>query len=215
MTHAYHYCVLTKPEALCSAGKLDHIDMENVDYKRQPDPAIVASQIQQDQGYCCGIFHGGMFGLATNQIAVLSAWDERNFNRSRLDRLADRQGWLKSADERLLPTVRPTELEVCARAGIYVIRWIRIHSSDIDEYTRLCLETWPRFEAATNSRCYGVFRPRQVAEISKLLMLTWYATLTDWEASRKLDPADTPKWARRSEMELSHWAEAGRLASTS
>ena len=44
-----------------------------------------------------------------------------------------------------------------------------------------------------------------------LLMLTWYRTFDDWEQSRRLDPADRAKWARRSEMELSHWAEAARL----
>ena len=43
-------------------------------------------------------------------------------------------------------------------------------------------------------------------------MLTWYASMNDWEKSRALAPADNAKWARRSEMELSHWADAGRLA---
>jgi hypothetical protein len=85
-------------------------------------------------------------------------------------------------------------------------------SSDIDEYTRLCLETWPRFEAANRVRCFGVFQPFETGEVSKILMMTWYATLNDWEKSRQLDPADKAKWARRSEMELSHWAQAGRLA---
>ncbi|MCP4979429.1 MAG: hypothetical protein GY935_02915 [Gammaproteobacteria bacterium] len=103
-------------------------------------------------------------------------------------------------------------MEKIDRRGIYVIRWIRMRSSDIDEYTRLCLETWLRFEATTQSRCYGVFRPAQESAVSKLLMLTGYATLNDWEKSRHLDPADESKWARRSEMELSHWAESDRLA---
>ncbi|MDH3762323.1 MAG: hypothetical protein OEU50_15175 [Gammaproteobacteria bacterium] len=51
------------------------------------------------------------------------------------------------------------------RAGIYVIRWIRMRESDSDEYTRLCLETWPAFEATTRSRCYGVFRPLESADV--------------------------------------------------
>ena len=50
------------------------------------------------------------------------------------------------------------------------------------------------------------------APVTTLLMLTWYATLTDWEQIRQLHIPDANWWARRSEMELSHWAEAGRLA---
>ena len=208
----YQYCVLSKPESAQRADSIDGIDMENVDYKRQPDVDTTAAAIAGAGGRCCGIFRGGMFGLATNQIAVLSAWAAHGPGRSRLAGLAAEHSWIESADTELLATVRPAPGETCTRAGIYVIRWIRMREADIDEYTRLCVETWPRFEATTRSRCYGVFRPRESSEVQTLLMLTWYATLHDWELSRQLDPHDAPKWARRSEMELSHWAEAGRLA---
>lgn len=210
----YHYCVLSKPEAPHRAGAHDGIDMENVDYKRQPDTAVIATGIANSNGHCCGIFRGGMFGLATNQTAVLTAWDETGYDPSAPERLAKDNDWEISDIEELVPTVRPQGVEICDRPGIYVIRWIRMLSRDIDEYTRLCLETWPRFEAMADSRCFGVFRPLVQSEISKLLMLTWYASLSDWENSRRLYPDDAAKWARRSEMELSHWAEAGRLAVT-
>jgi len=91
-------------------------------------------------------------------------------------------------------------------------RNLPIRSENIGEYTRLCLETWPAFEENFQARCYGVFRALEDDEISKILMLTWYSTLGDWEQSRQLDPTDLAKWARRSEMELSHRADAGRLA---
>lgn len=206
----YHYCVLTRPEASHLAGGDDSIDMENVDYKRQPDIARVAKHIDSANGLCCGIFRGGMFGLATNQLALLSAWKSPPATSPCAD-LALQNDWLLSDETRLAATLRPIEAEVIDRAGIYVIRWIRMHESDIAEYTRLCLETWPAFEKTTRSRCYGVFRPLESTDVVKLLMLTWYASLTDWEESRRLNPADQSKWARRSEMELSHWAEAGRL----
>lgn len=208
----YHYCVLTKPEAPQSLASGDRIDMENVDYKRQPKAGKIAEQIESSNGLCCGVFRGGMFGLATNQVAVMSAWKTDEFEAATMADLALQNEWSISAQENLMQTVRPLKPQVIARRGIYVIRWIRLLARDIDEYTRLCLETWPRFEVTTSSRCYGVFRPLELSEISKILMLTWYATLTDWEESRQLDPIDVPKWGRRSEMELSHWAQAGRLA---
>ncbi len=207
----YHYCVLTKPEASHLVGGDDTVDMENVDYKRQPDLTRVAEYIDSTNGLCCGIFRGGMFGLATNQLALLSAW-ENPAATSPCAELARQNGWLLSDKARLTATVRPTAVEKIDRAGIYVIRWIRMRESDIAEYTRLCLETWPAFETMTRSRCYGVFRPLESGDVVKLLMLTWYASLADWEQSRRLNPVDQSKWARRSEMELSHWAEAGRLA---
>lgn len=210
----YHYAVLGKPEAPHGECERSDIDMENVDYKRQPEPENIATEIRARNGRCCGIFRGGMFGLATNQIAVLSAWKEADYDATWFNEMASAADWTASVSEELLPTVRPQDGEVC-QPGIYVIRWIRMLSADIDEYTRLCVETWPAFEARTRSRCYGVFRPRTESEVSKLLMLTWYASLSDWENSRQLNPADSAKWARRSEMERSHWAEAGRLATVS
>jgi len=208
----YHYCVLTKPEAAHFVAQGDAIDMENVDYKRQPDVASVRSHVEAVQGQCCGIIRGGMFGLATNQIALLSAWENTEITAAWFEQLAQQNEWQLSAQEQLLPTVRPLAPEPMTRSGVYVIRWIRMQPDDIAEYTRLCLETWPRFEISTQSRCYGVFRPVENTGIAKLLMLTWYASLDDWEKSRQLEPLDQAKWSRRSEMELSHWAEAGRLA---
>ena len=208
----YHYCVFTKPEATHSLQSADAIDMENVDYKRQPEACLIASYIESRNGQCCGVIHGGMFGLATNQVAVLSAWQAEIFDLTHMRELAGANGWALAEQEQLTETVRPLQPETLDRSGIYVIRWIRILNSDVDEYTRLCLKTWPSFETTTRSRCFGVFRPIEADRISKLLMLTWYATLTDWENSRQLDPADKAKWGRRSEMELSHWAQAGRLA---
>lgn len=203
----YHYAVLEKPEMAVAAEKSHGIDMEDVDYKRQPVVDAVAQTLEDAGGFPCGMFRGGMFGLATNQIAVFSAWDEADVARK----------CFYSGPNTLVsqiclePTVRPLGPEKITMPGIYVIRWIRMATRDIKEYTNLCLETWPAFESAGTARCWGVFRPLEDAEVSKILMLTWYATLSDWEQSRNLNPADVHKWARRSELELSHWAEAGRL----
>ncbi len=208
----YHFARIEKPEGIYSVSNLERIDMENVDYKRQPDIEAIAGQIENSGGMNCGILRGGMFGLATNQIWVFSAWGHAdasnafiNSIESDFDNNLIEQGQLKA-------TVRPTHTEKISREGIYVIRWISMNSLDIDEYTQLCLETWPRFEASAQARCYGVFRPIEDQPKSTILMLTWYATMDDWEKSRQLDPGDKTKWARRSEMELSHWAEVGRLA---
>ena len=208
----YQYVVLEKPEAAQTAAGIDGIDMENVDYKRQPDIKHVRDHVSSQGGFCCGIIRGGMFGLATNQVAVLSAWHDSGSAKQCFSEDDTSLDYRIIESCELTPTVRPTKSERIDREGIYVIRWIRILPSDIEEYTRLCLETWPAFEARDYACCFGVFRVIGNEAVAKILMLTWYASLTDWENSRQLDPKDKPKWARRSEMELSHWAKAGRLA---
>jgi hypothetical protein len=208
----YHYCILEKSESSHKIATAVGIDMENVEYKRQPDVMKIYSTIAQEKGLCCGIFRGGMFGLATNQIAVFSAWSDNAVPEVVFRQLAQECGWRYQAEPLMLATVRPTKAEKIDRPGVYVIRWIRMESEDVDEYTSLCVETWPQFEGVARARCYGVFKPLDNQKgVVIILMLTWYASLTDWEVSRQFEPTDISKWARRSEMELSHWAEAGRL----
>ncbi|MFT5113116.1 MAG: hypothetical protein ACI8P9_002444 [Parasphingorhabdus sp.] len=207
----YYYTLIEKPESSHRVTSLAEVDMENVDYKRQPNPHEISSRILQAGGTPCGVIRGGMFGLATNQLWMLSSWQESAVN-------PDPQDWLSGSDceikaqGSLLPTVRPNDAEILTEQGIYVIRWINIKSEDIAEYTSLCVDTWPAFEAASKARCFGVFRVKDFDNPARILMLTWYASLLEWENSRRLEPDDVSKWARRSEMELSHWAEAGRLA---
>lgn len=219
----YHYGVVerpetrlgARPEASLVAGDIADIDMENLDYKRQIDSARLAGAVRGQGGLVCGMWRGGMFGLATNQVAILSAWDG---GRAPAERFA---AALAGDDAAIVDqgeyaaTVRPDAPGPITPSefggGFYVIRWIRMRRADVAEYTQLCLETWPAFEATAACRCYGVFQPRGEDDIQKLLMLTWYGSLNDWDVSRSLQPGDKAKWARRSEMELSHWADAGRL----
>jgi len=208
----YQYAVITKQETAQTVTSLDEIDMENVDYKRQPEIDFLVEHIVSQGGFCCGIFRGGMFGLATNQVAIFSAWDNSGSAKQCIAKLENELAYLIDDQCELTATVRPRKPKRIDQDGIYVIRWIRIHARDIDEYTGLCLETWPAFESNHKARCFGVFHVVDAEDPSKLLMLTWYATLKDWEQSRQLNPQDKSKWARRSEMELSHWAEVGRLA---
>ncbi len=207
----FHYAVVEKPEYEHREHLLDRIDMESVDYKRQPEIEVVSQCIAESDGAKCGVIRGGLFGLATNQIWVFTAWKsavEINKYMGSIQSLSD----YSIVDQQALKaTVRPNGAEIISRKGIYVIRHIRMLASDIDEYTTLCLETWPRFEASTESCCYGVFRPSENQLVETILMLTWYRTFDDWEKSRQLATEDVNKWARRSEMELSHWAEVGRL----
>ncbi len=208
----YHYAVVEKLETALHEDNAAHADMENVDYKRQPDPAGLARTFRSLQGQVLGIWRGGLFGLATNQISVLSAWSD---GRSPAETLST---GISSPDYFILDqaeydrTVRPEQPAPVDRHGFYVIRWIRMRREDIAEYSALCLETWPAFERVAQCRCYNVFTSSGADDIQKILMLTWYRSLTDWEISRKLVPEDAAKWVRRSEMELSHWAEVARLA---
>ena len=208
----YHYAVIEKPTSLPSAPEVTDPDMESVDYKRQPDVPALREAVTAAGGLTCGIFRGGMFGLKTNQVAALSAWSGVGNGRACLDEFASGTDLELRAQEDLVATVRPSEPSAIEAPGVYVIRWLSMRADDIAEYTRLCLETWPRFEAGGTQKCYGVFRPIEPNGSCTLLMLTWYRDLTAWERSRQLDPRDKHLWIRRSQMELSHWAEVGRLA---
>ena len=209
---SYHYAVIVRPTGLPSTPESTHPDMESVDYKRQPDVPALREAVDTAGGLTCGIFRGGMFGLKTNQIAILSAWSDVADGHGYLDDFARDANLELRAQEDLVATVRPSEPSVIEEPGVYVIRWLSMRTHDIAEYTELCLKTWPRFEAGGTQRCYGVFRPTESADRSTMLMLTWYRNLAAWEHSRQLDPRDQHLWIRRSQMELSHWAEVGRLA---
>ncbi len=207
----FHCIVIEKTEGAHWEPQLGQIDMESVDYKRQPLTEKVSQCIVDSGGIKCGVVRGGLFGLATNQIWVFTAWKDSIGIDRYVQAVKDTTDYRIVSQQQFSSTVRPNGPEIIDRKGIYVIRHINMLASDIDEYTALCLETWPRFEASSASRCYGVFRPVNTESVITLLMLTWYRTFDDWEKSRQLDPADLAKWARRSEMELSHWAEVGRL----
>jgi hypothetical protein len=207
----YHYATIEKPEMIQAVETRADITMENADYKRQPDVAAINHQVVTCNGYVCGIFRGGMFGLKTNQIAIFSAWDSSSRATDCYSTIAQMPDTIVAEQFDMTVTVRPSEPTKIDREGFYVIRWIRMLSTDVDEYTRLCLETWPAFESFGTARCYGVFSRAEEGDVSKVLMLTWYASMDDWEKSRNLAPVDSAKWSRRSEMELSHWAEGARL----
>ncbi len=208
----YHYVVLEKPGSAHLSTETDAPNMESVDYKRQPDVYGVRHALARAGAYCCGIFRGGLFGLKTSQISMLLAWESAvppDFD----SRLCVQTSSLLIRSGQFRSTVRPQRPETISRAGFYVIRWLEMHPADILEYTQLCLETWPAFEADGTARCFGVFRPLEDSDPVTLLMLTWYHNLDAWERSRTLTSSDTEKWVRRSQMELRHWAEAARLAS--
>ena len=207
----YHYAVIERPRSYATSAADLNPNMESVDYKRQPSPKRLREAIDASAGVTCGIFRGGMFGLTTNQIAVLSAWEDFDTVHGCMQKHCQREGVTVAAYKNLQATVRPQTVETLTRAGVYVIRWIEMSSRDVADYTALCLQTWPAFEAKDAARCVGVFRVDDESEPCLLLMLTWYENLTEWEQSRQLVDKDAELWVRRSEMELSHWAQTGRI----
>jgi len=66
----YFYAVFERPELALTADDNQNIDMENLDYKRQPEPAAVQEALEAEGGSVLRIWRGGMFGLATNQISM-------------------------------------------------------------------------------------------------------------------------------------------------
>ena len=207
----YHYGVVEKALTAPVASDWLNVDMENLDYKRQPKLATLRAAVEASGGSLCGIWRGGLFGLATNQVAVLSEWSTQEAAQAL--RLGNDAESTTLCDECVLqPTVRPLEPLHLHMPGFYVLRWLRMRRQDVADYTNLCLATWPAFEAAGNAYCYAVFQECTTNDdVVKLLMVTWYDSMQAWEDTRQLAPRDKDKWARRSTMELVHWGHAARL----
>ena len=89
--------------------------------------------------------------------------------------------------------------------GVYVHNWFTIDAAGFDEFVKLSGEAWPDFEGHFETKIFGLF----AAEPSKddlmegarrLLLMTGYRDLNEWQKSR--NPAETARaaFARRREL---------------
>ena len=210
----YRYWVVAFPEQSSAADRLSkHADMERIYFPGWFNLADFTDLVAAHGGTLWGLWYGGMFGLPTNQFIAITT------NISAGEFAAEIPGFgpdgiqLRVLENRPMRiTVRPTEHRPVDRDGFFVFRFLHLQPGVLDEYIALCLRSWPGFERGGKSQVIGLWEYPDDEPDCELLMLTWYASVPDWDRTRAVDPADAPLWRRRAEFELSHWGIGARRA---
>lgn len=107
--------------------------------------------------------------------------------------------------DRLTPTLRPTADVEPQPDGIYVHNWFTIDGDAVDEFVRLSGEAWPDFEARFETKIYGLFlaaesQADRADGTRRLLLMTRYRDLGEWQASRDPTSDAMAVFLRRREL---------------
>jgi hypothetical protein len=122
-------------------------------------------------------------GLARDEGIALSAWPDEAA--ARTAGAPQIEGLVSSNRHFLKATVRPTDDIPPTYEGVYVFRWFDIEASDWEAFRDISNAAWPNMEEVFDVNICGFWRSLDVANpASKVLLLTRYADLSVWEASR-------------------------------
>jgi hypothetical protein len=120
----------------------------------------------------------GGLGLRRDEGIAVTAWRSQEAARASAP-VANSQPHVLQA------TVRPTSDAVPTYPGIYVFRWFDIHAKNWETFRDLSNEAWPNMESVFDANICGFWRSLDIQEPdAKVLLLTRYADLSVWEASR-------------------------------
>jgi hypothetical protein len=145
-----------------------------------------------------GVF-APLLGYASNEALVLT--DER----ASADAVLKGSGVNAAEWRRMSPTLRPHQGGRPEPGGIYVHNWFTIDAGAFDEFVRLSGAAWLDFEAKFDAKIYGLFAVEpQAAEMAagarRLLLMTRYADLGEWQRSRDPTTEAMQIFARRREL---------------
>ncbi|HZZ31462.1 MAG TPA: hypothetical protein VFE10_05660 [Phenylobacterium sp.] len=171
----------------------------------------LADHVHQTLGPAAVAVFSPLLGFASNQALVLTSAS------APVEAVMRAPGVVSAERHRLTPTIRPADGARPAAMGVYVHNWFTIDASGFDEFVRLSGEAWPDFEGHFETRIFGLF----AAEPSKddllegarrLLLMTGYRDLNEWQKSRS--PAETARaaFARRRDLTRVSLARACVLA---
>lgn len=152
-----------------------------------------------------------LLGFASNQALVLTD------SKAEVEAAMDAPGVVSAERHRLTPTIRPADGARPAAMGVYVHNWFTIDATGFDEFVNLSGEAWPDFEGHFETRIFGLFAVEpskdDVAQgARRLLLMTGYKDLNEWQRSR--NPAATARsaFARRRDLTRVSLARACVLA---
>jgi hypothetical protein len=140
-------------------------------------------------GHLWGSWFGiGSIGWFDDQVVVMTFGGEgARADGADADWLASGPGVTGVEWVELRPTARPTHDAPLERPGLYAHRWFDVSPNNVDEIVSLSADAWPAFEAAYDARIQGLFRSQELP--SRLLLVTQYASVGEWERSRGIGQA--------------------------
>ena len=155
-----------------------------------------------------GVFTG-LFGLATNELyAVLNSATAMTDPGD----IVDTHQFVLMNTENMQPTVRPVHHETRSKAGIYVFRWFSVNNQDVDEIAALSKAAWVSFEEDEHIEVQGLFaQTDRNAPRGKMLLITQYDELADWQRSRTPATEAQDNFRRRHALTLEATPIATRL----
>ena len=156
-----------------------------------------------------GAFHG-LFGLASNELVVVSVGATENVhtNLLTLDSVAHCESLQLEA------TVRPVTEQPVSREGLYVFRFFDVAHKDVEEIADLSRVAWQSFEHvdAYSAEPQGLFcQTDRSQERGRMLLVTWYDSLNSWQTSRNPAPEARENFQRRHRLTNGTVAYATRL----
>ena len=114
-------------------------------------------------------------------------------------------GVVSALRTRLSPTARPATGAIPLAGGIYVHNWFNIDATASDEFASLSTQAWPDFETRFDARIFGLFLAEE-SDVDRsqgarrLLLMTRYKDLGEWQASRDPTTEAMKVFARRREL---------------
>jgi hypothetical protein len=166
-------------------------------------PGEWEGQVERLRAAAGGAFFGvfrGQIGLESNEGILLTAYLDAG-------KLALAVGALRAASadardvrtERMVATLRPVATAPPTRPGVYAFRSFEILDADSAEFASLSERAWPAFEASYDVEIVGLWKSLDVrAPDARFHLLTRYASLATWEASRA--DVGRPEFARRHKL---------------
>ncbi|MFZ4067270.1 MAG: hypothetical protein ACOYKF_06995 [Phenylobacterium sp.] len=119
--------------------------------------------------------------------------------------VARTEGTVSVQRTRLSATARPVAGAAPVPGGVYVHNWFHIDADAVEAFVALSVEAWPDFETRFEAQIFGLF----LAEASetdlgqgarRLLLMTRYRDLGEWQASRDPTTEAMKTFARRREL---------------
>jgi hypothetical protein len=172
----------------------------------------VADHVRATLGAQAVAVFAPLLGFASNQALVLTTGD------AAVEAVMRAPGVVSAERHRLTPTLRPADGAKPAAMGVYVHNWFTIDATGFDEFVKLSGEAWPDFEGHFETRIFGLFAAQPSKDdlmegARRLLLMTGYKDLNEWQRSR--NPAETARnaFARRRDLTRVSLARATVLAS--
>lgn len=152
-----------------------------------------------------------LLGFASNQALALTTAE------APAEAVMRAPGVVSAERHRLTSTIRPQEGAVPEAGGVYVHNWFTVDAAGLDEFVRLSGEAWPDFEARFETGIFGLFAAEPGKDdltegVRRLLLMTRYRDLAEWQKSRDPTTAAMKVFARRRELTRASLARACVLA---